>query len=162
MSKNWNPIMSSSNAAIYLEKMKSHELVNKSQARRAIVIRWVATLCFGSLFPIGVICSVLDFNLLGLVSSGVLFALSISGMLVLTSGWLARKRHGVEGQWGFAQLTSEEVQEFAKMADTDADIGKVVDDLAIQSVQQNSPIRGRDLLFFRRNISKYLKEKKGA
>ena len=145
---------------VILKRLNDYRPVTRQKTRTSIAIRWVATFIFGALFPISLIAYMMDLNFWGFVSQAALLLIAIGGMLVILSGWIARKKHGVDGQWGFAPLDAAEIEEFYRMADVSPEIGRAVDQFAVKSASFNSPIRGRDLMFFRKQISLY--KKKGA
>lgn len=140
-----------------LETLRQHQPVPNAVVRRSIALRWFATLCVGSLAPWGLYVGLTGTQRFAPLSGWTALAVSIAGLLAIASGWMARRRHGCDAQWGFARLGEKEVRELSAIANADPALGEIVDLWASRWVETRSNLRGRDLMLLRRKARAYLK-----
>lgn len=136
----------------YLQKIKNHKPLTKKEAKFSISLRWLVTFLFGLGFPLGIWLRLTNdsLSLLPSLATWTLLVISSGGALVLMSAWLARHRHGLDGQWGYAVLNKKEIQEICGLSDSHPLIGEAIGDLAVRCAEKDCPLRGRDLLMIRR------------
>lgn len=139
----------------YIQKIRNHRPLTKKEARFSITLRWLTSILFGSLFPLGLWIGISPSNPFPQVAGIALVALSASGGLVLASAWLARHRHGLDGQWGYAPLTAKEISEVCSYSDFHPELGAALGELAVKCADKGCPLRGRDLLMIRRYGKKF-------
>lgn len=136
----------------YLQKIKEHKPLTRKEAKFSITLRWTVTFLFGLGLPLGIWLRLTNdsLSLLPSLATWSLLVISTGGGLVLISAWLARHRHGIEGQWGYAALNKSEIQEICGLSDSHHLIGEAIGDLAVRCAEKGCPLRGRDLLMIRR------------
>lgn len=128
-----------------------------ASVRRGVAIRWVATGALALVAIVGMFIGATGEKEWLPISGWAAFAISVAGMLGVASGWLARRRHGLDGQWGFAPLGAVEIEEMNAIASADPELGDVVGAWAERSLETGCNLRGRDLLLLRRHARAYLK-----
>ena len=143
----------------YLDVLKDHHPVPNSVVKRNVWIRWVATFAAGAVAPVGFYVGMSSQQQLLPISGWVAAVLAGAGLLALGSGWLARHRHGLHGQWGFAPLGPKEITELNAIANADPELGAIVDLWASRCIESGSNLRGRDLIFLRKKARAFLKAK---
>lgn len=141
-----------------IASLRDHQPVPNSVVRRNVLIRWVATITAGILAPVGLALGLMNNHEL-LLSGSALTLVGIGALMVLASGWKARRSHGLNGQWGFAPLGKEEIRELSAIANADPELGEIVDLWAARCVESGSNLRGRDLMVLRKKARLYLKAK---
>lgn len=140
-----------------LDELLRHRPVPNSAVKRSVIVRWVGTVVIGAMAPLGLYVGFTGTTTLLPITGWVAVALSAGGMLAVASGWMARRRHGLDGQWGFAPLVNSELEEFSAIANTDVDLGEVVDLWVSRCMESGANLRGRDLMFLRKKARLYLK-----
>lgn len=142
---------------IHLKKLRAHRPVPNASVRRSLIIRWVATFALAVAGILGMVVGATGEKEWIPVSGWAAFAVSVAGILGVASGWLARRRHGLDGQWGFAPLGPAEIEEMNAIAAADPELGEIVGLWAARSIETGCNLRGRDLLLLRRHARAYLK-----
>lgn len=140
----------------YLHRLRSHHPVPNASVRRSIGVRWVATVFLAITAIVGMYIGATGEKDWLPVSGWAAFVIAAAGMLGVASGWFARRRHGLDGQWGFAPLGPQEIQEMNAIAGSDPDLGDIVGLWAERSAETGCNLRGRDLLLLRRLAKHYL------
>jgi len=146
-----------------LTELKNHSPISKDELKKVIFFkvctRWVAALSLGSFFPFGIWWAVRGYQWMDSLTSGTVLVLSIAGGLGLASAWMSKSTVGVDGQWGYAPLSEDELEEFVELASKDKDLSEVLDIWSGQCAQNNGTFRGRDWLFFKPRAEAYIKLK---
>lgn len=140
----------------YLQRLRAHHPVPNASVRRSVVIRWTACVLLAVVAVAGMSVGALGEQEWVPVSGWAAFVVAAAGMLGVASGWFARRRHGLDGQWGFAPLGPKEIQEMNAIASADPELGEVVGLWAERSVETRCNLRGRDLLLLRHLAKGYL------
>lgn len=141
----------------YLQRLRDHHPVPNAVVRRGVAIRWAATVALACVAMAGLWAGASRETVWLPVSGWAAFVLSAGGMLGVASGWMARRRHGLDGQWGFAPLGPREIEEINAIAASDPELGDIVGLWAERSIETGSNLRGRDLLVLRRHARAYLR-----
>ncbi len=142
-----------------LDDLRQHRPVPNAVVRRNITIRWVTTCLLGLMAPVGMFVGITGTKQLFPITGWVAVVVASAGMLAIASGWLARRRHGFDAQWGFAPLGPKEIQELSAIANADPDLGEIVDTWANRCLEAGCNLRGRDLMLLRRKARVFLKIK---
>ena len=158
--------MSSHEVDRLLQELKNHQPLSHPQAmkvlRLRIALRWAAALSAGSLFPFGIWWALLGNQWLEELNRWAVLGLAIGGGLALTSAWLAKRNKGVDGQWGYAPLNEEELEQLIDLASQDKELSEVLDIWSGYCAQTKGTFRGRDWLFFKPRAERYLVLKKNV
>lgn len=144
-------------AEYYLDRLRRHRPVPNGAVRRSIAIRWMATLGAGSLMPLGMYMGISGDSLFLPLAGWVVVVLSVAGSLAVASGWMARRRHGLDAQWGFAPLGPEEIREVNEIANADPELGDIVGLWAERCLEGGANMRGRDLILLRKMARGFLR-----
>lgn len=142
-----------------LATLRNHQPVPNSVVRRNVLIRWVATIVAGLMAPVGIYLGLSGGPDLIHLSGWAVALLAVGGLMALVSGWMARRRHGLVGQWGFAPLGPDEIRELSAIGNADPELGDIIDLWATRCIESGSNLRGRDLIHLRKLARLYLKAK---
>lgn len=142
-----------------LYELRRHCPVKNSVVRRNLQIRWTTTIVLAFMAPVGMYVGMTGTQTLFPITGWVAGVVAGAGMLGIASGWLSRRRHGFDAQWGFAPLAPKEIQELSAIANADPDLGDIVDLWAGRCLEMGCNLRGRDLMLLRKKARLYLKAK---
>lgn len=142
-----------------LHELRRHYPVRNSVVRRNVWIRWGTVLTLIAVAGLGFYIGITGTRAFFPITGWVAAVLAAAGMLALASGWMSRKKHGLDAQWGFAPLDSKEIQELSAIANADPELGEIVDMWASRCLETGCNLRGRDLLLLRRRARLYLRLK---
>jgi len=142
-----------------LDQLRQHRPVKNAVVKRNVRIRWVTTIALVVVGFFGLFIGVTGTREFFPISGWIAFVVAAAGMLGLASGWMARRRHGFDAQWGFAPLGAKELLEFSEIANADPELGEIIDVWATRCLESGCNLRGRDLMLLRKKARDYLRKK---
>lgn len=142
-----------------LQDLRLHHPVQNTVVRRNLWIRWGTTFLLAFMAPVGMYVGITGTRSLFPITGWVALVVAGAGMLAIASGWMSRRNHGFDAQWGFAPLDPKEIQELSAIANADPELGEVVDMWASRCLETGCNLRGRDLMLLRKKARLYLKMK---
>jgi hypothetical protein len=138
-----------------LNALRNHKPVKNGVIRRQIIVRWLTVWTFASFLPIGLWVVITQPEAEWRVPGGIIMILAVIGLMALFSAWLARRKQGVNKDWGLAPLTGDSLEEFIELSYVDPEIEKIVSEWLTIWLDSNCHLRGTDLLFLQKMVKKF-------
>lgn len=142
-----------------LHELRRHYPVKNAVVQRNVWIRWGTVFTLAGVAGLGIYVGITGTRAFFPITGWVAGVVAAAGMLAIASGWMSRKKHGFDAQWGFAPLDAKEIQELSAIANADPELGEIVDMWASRCLETGCNLRGRDLMLLRRRARLYLRLK---
>lgn len=134
--------------------LRAHRPTPRAIVRHRLRLRWTLTVLMAGLIPLSFYLAK-NPNQFIHWSAWVIGAFLIIGLMAVVVGFLARRSHGVERQWGLSPLNERETQELMELSARHPAIDRLTGEWLERWVCANSELRGEDLMLLRQYIRAY-------
>jgi hypothetical protein len=136
-----------------LSTMKAHQPTPNNLVAFKCGLRWATVIVFSMMLPLGAFMShqghPWDY------SGEVAILLGVLGFWGIGVGWLELRQQGLQRQWGFCALSTEQCEEFQTLVAAYPELEAEVDVWLVRWIESSSQLRGRDLLFLQRIVRQW-------